>query len=171
MSRFYSDANQDSDGDGRLDGAEDEDHDLLPNLRRDFTLQDRKRPTSTGCKTDTDGDGLCDGLDDQDHDGPPTSLCSGRLHDAGAEQRTRAAPRRPTRQLGPGGDPDPQGSTATTTRTATSTSGTSRAQIRRSARLRPLRPGARTRSARTARRTTSTRSRSPARKKFFSRGG
>lgn len=79
MSRFYSDANQDSDYDGRFDGAEDEDHDLLPNLTElnDFTLAvDGVKPPSPllWLRTDTDGDGLCDGLDDQDHDGPPTSL-------------------------------------------------------------------------------------------------
>jgi hypothetical protein len=78
MDRFYSDAEQDSDGDGILDGAEDEDHDLLPNLAELGAFQTGAINGGGGelnwLKTDTDGDGLCDGLDDQDHDGPPTPL-------------------------------------------------------------------------------------------------
>ncbi|MBI5310089.1 MAG: hypothetical protein HZB14_03520 [Actinobacteria bacterium] len=71
MDRFYSDADQDSDGDGVFDDLEDEDLDLLPNIVEilsfagAFPLQ--------WLKTDSDGDGLCDGLDDQDQDGPPVA--------------------------------------------------------------------------------------------------
>jgi hypothetical protein len=74
MGRFYSDANQDSDGDGVLDGAGDEDHDLLPNLVELNFLGEGNPAPLNWLRTDTDGDGLCDGLDDQDHDGPPTPL-------------------------------------------------------------------------------------------------
>jgi hypothetical protein len=72
MTRFYSDADQDSDGDGKMDGAEDEDHDLLPNL-----VELGPFDTLNWLRTDTDGDGLCDGLDDEDHDGPPTAVADG----------------------------------------------------------------------------------------------
>ena len=71
--RFYSDANQDSDGDGIMDGAEDEDGDLLPNLVELGAFQVGPGVGGGGdlnwLKNDTDGDGICDGLDDQDHDG------------------------------------------------------------------------------------------------------
>ncbi|MGH2907331.1 MAG: IPT/TIG domain-containing protein [Solirubrobacterales bacterium] len=75
MSHFYSDAKQDSDNDGILDGAEDEDGDKIPNLIERDGFND---PSGSGALdwlvNDTDGDGLCDGLDDQDHDGPPPTL-------------------------------------------------------------------------------------------------
>lgn len=75
MARFYSDANQDSDGDTIVDGAEDEDSDLLPNLAEIQAFQGGSPARELDfLKTDTDGDTLCDGLDDQDHDGPPTPL-------------------------------------------------------------------------------------------------
>lgn len=67
MDRFYSDAKQDSDGDGIIDSAEDEDHDLLPNYTELTAFQGER--DLNWLSTDTDGDGLCDGLDDQDHDG------------------------------------------------------------------------------------------------------
>jgi hypothetical protein len=81
MTRFYSDADQDSDGDGVVDGAEDEDGDMMPNLTelRDFigAVVGKKPPSPLNwLRRDTDGDGLCDGLDDQDHDGPPTPLAA-----------------------------------------------------------------------------------------------
>lgn len=87
MSRFYSDADQDSDGDGLLDGAEDEDADLLPNLveLRGFVggvTGDKPASPLFWLRRDTDGDGLCDGLDDQDHDGPPTSVAVGDCNTA-----------------------------------------------------------------------------------------
>jgi hypothetical protein len=69
MTHFYSDADGDSDDDGKLDPAEDEDHDLIPNHAEFYGFKGLN-----WLKTDTDGDGLCDGLDDQDHDGPPTAL-------------------------------------------------------------------------------------------------
>jgi hypothetical protein len=75
MDRFYSDASQDSDGDGVVDGAEDEDGDLLPNLVELQSFGGWALGTALNfVKTDTDGDGLCDGLDDEDHDGAPTAL-------------------------------------------------------------------------------------------------
>lgn len=90
MSHFYSDADADSDEDGKLDPAEDEDGDLLPNIvERDLING------ANWLDPDTDGDGLCDGLDDADHDGPPTSLgqadCVAQVPNNGS----------------PGGDPDP----------------------------------------------------------------
>lgn len=74
MDRFYSDADQDSDGDGIFDEWEDEDSDLLPNTV-EMKLFNYKFPLEW-LRTDTDGDGLCDGLDDQDQDGPPTPVAS-----------------------------------------------------------------------------------------------
>lgn len=75
MDRFYSDADQDSDGDGTFDDMEDEDNDLLPNIV-ELDLFIAKFPLKW-LRTDSDGDGLCDGLDDQDQDGPPTPVSSG----------------------------------------------------------------------------------------------
>lgn len=72
MTRFYSDANPDSDGDTITDGAEDEDNDLLPNLPEIGAFGEPYELEFL--RTDSDGDGLCDGLDDQDHDGQPTPL-------------------------------------------------------------------------------------------------
>jgi hypothetical protein len=69
--RFYSDADQDSDGDGTRDGWEDEDGDQLPNLVEFGSFP--KRPLDW-LDWDSDGDGLCDSLDDQDHDGAATPL-------------------------------------------------------------------------------------------------
>lgn len=71
MDRFYSDADQDSDGDGTRDGWEDEDGDQLPNLVEFGAFSDRPLDW---LDWDSDGDGLCDSLDDQDHDGPATPL-------------------------------------------------------------------------------------------------
>jgi hypothetical protein len=108
MSRFYSDADQDSDGDGKLDGAEDEDHDLLPNVTELAAFQEGDPPRDLNwLKTDTDGDGLCDGLDDQDHDGPPTQLavadCNTRVPNNGPS----GFPPTETVDSVPGGDPNP----------------------------------------------------------------
>jgi hypothetical protein len=109
MARFYSDANQDSDGDGKIDSAEDEDGDLLPNLV-ELTGFQAGNPVRdlNWLKPDTDGDGLCDGLDDQDHDGPPTSLsvadCSARVPNNGPSP---AFPPTDPSDTVPGGDPDP----------------------------------------------------------------
>lgn len=75
MDRFYSDANQDSDGDGVFDDEEDEDGDLMMNWV-ELRLFISPYPLDF-VNTDTDGDGLCDGLDDQDHDGPPTAVAAG----------------------------------------------------------------------------------------------
>lgn len=103
MSHFYSDADGDSDGDGKLDPAEDEDHDLLPNHIESYGMKNLN-----WLKTDTDGDGLCDGLDDQDHDGPPTPLaiadCTTRVPNNGP---LPAFPPTDPFNTVPGGDPDP----------------------------------------------------------------
>jgi hypothetical protein len=102
MSRFYSDADQDSDNDGKIDSAEDEDGDLLPNATEIAAFKDLN-----WLKTDTDGDGLCDGLDDQDHDGPPTPLaladCSARVPNNGPSP---AFPPTDPSDTVPGGDPN-----------------------------------------------------------------
>jgi hypothetical protein len=103
MTHFYSDADGDSNDNGVLDPAEDEDHDLLPNHIELYAMN-----TLNWLKTDTDGDGLCDGLDDEDHDGPPTSLaqadCATPVPNNGPSP---AFP--PTDPLNtvPGGDPNP----------------------------------------------------------------
>ncbi|MBJ7355304.1 MAG: hypothetical protein JHC98_10820 [Thermoleophilaceae bacterium] len=102
MSRFYSDADQDSDDDGKSDGAEDEDGDLLPNLTELTSFSDLN-----WLKTDSDGDQLCDGLDDQDHDGPATPLaladCTARVPNNGPAP---AFPPTDPADTVPGGDPD-----------------------------------------------------------------
>ncbi|MGH6622642.1 MAG: hypothetical protein ACREBN_01660, partial [Burkholderiaceae bacterium] len=103
MSRFYSDADRDSDGDGKIDPAEDEDGDLLPNHIEFYGMADLN-----WLRTDTDGDGLCDGLDDQDHDGPPTSLaaadCKAQVPNNGPDP---AFPPTDPSNTVPGGDPNP----------------------------------------------------------------
>lgn len=101
MARFYSDANQDSDGDTIVDGAEDEDADLLPNLA-ELKAFNGIRPTDF-LKKDTDGDGLCDGLDDQDHDGPPTPLNVGDCTTPVPNNGLGGTPASPVGA----GDPDP----------------------------------------------------------------
>lgn len=111
MSRFYSDANQDSDGDGRLDGAEDEDADLLPNLTelRGFILPvTGKHPISAlnWLRRDTDGDTLCDGLDDQDHDGPPTPPAVADCTTPVPNNGPTGTPPTAAIDSVPGGDPD-----------------------------------------------------------------
>jgi hypothetical protein len=75
MDRFYSDADQDSDGDGITDDNEDEDGDLLTNyVEMETFIGEDSLPALSMFNSDTDGDGLCDGLDDLDHDGPPTPV-------------------------------------------------------------------------------------------------
>lgn len=108
MARFYSDADQDSDGDGRLDGAEDEDGDLLPNITELVAFQGGEPQRDLNwLKPDTDGDGLCDGLDDQDHDGPPTPLavadCTSTVPNNGP---TGVPPTAAEDTFGVGGDPN-----------------------------------------------------------------
>ncbi len=78
MDRFYSDADQDSDGDSVTDDLEDEDTDLIGNfVEMDQFVGENSLPALSIFATDTDGDGLCDGLDDLDHDGPPTPVAQG----------------------------------------------------------------------------------------------
>jgi hypothetical protein len=108
MTRFYSDSNQDSDGDGKIDSAEDEDHDLLPNAVELSAFQGGSPSRDLNwLKTDTDGDGLCDGLDDQDHDGAPVPVsaadCTTRVPNNGP---TPAFPPTSPSDTVPGGDPD-----------------------------------------------------------------
>jgi hypothetical protein len=107
MSHFYSDADQDSDNDGKLDGAEDEDMDLLPNLTELIDFQGER--DLNWLKPDTDGDGLCDGLDDQDHDGPPTPIanadCTSPVPNNGPTP-SGGLPPTLTADSFPGGDPN-----------------------------------------------------------------
>lgn len=100
---FYSDADRDSDNDGKLDPEEDVDHDLLPNHIESFGMDDLN-----WLRTDTDGDGLCDGLDDQDHDGPPTPLALADCNEPVPNNGPDPAfpPTDPINSV-PGGDPDP----------------------------------------------------------------
>lgn len=101
--RFYSDANQDSDGDGRMDAAEDEDGDLLPNIAEfDLFIGWALGAELNFVKTDTDGDGLCDGLDDEDHDGPPTQIAMGDCTTVVPNNGTASTPDSPAGL----GDPD-----------------------------------------------------------------
>ncbi|MBJ7458682.1 MAG: hypothetical protein JHD02_05805 [Thermoleophilaceae bacterium] len=107
MARFYSDADQDSDGDGKIDSAEDEDHDLLPNYVELKAFQSGNPVRDLNwLKTDTDGDGLCDGLDDQDHDGPPTALAVADCSSIVPNNGPGGTPPTSAIDSAPGGDPD-----------------------------------------------------------------